>query len=458
MPLTPAARHTEPAGDYPAPAYAWYVVIVLTLGYVVSFLDRQIFALLVQPIREDLGLSDTQVSLVGGLAFALFYTLLGIPIGRLVDRRSRRGLIAIGVTLWCLMTAACGLARSYWTLFVARVGVGVGEATLNPAALSLISDYFPRQRRGQAIGFYNMGVSLGVGIANIVGAWAISLAAAAPALVLPWYGPLQPWQLVFMFVGLPGLLVALLMLSVREPPRRDKLRLAGPDGVVREELALADTLRFLGARWSTYATHFVGMSVVTIIGYALFFWVPTMFVRSWGWTIPDSGYAYGLITLVSGPLGVNLGGWLADRLYARGCHDGLMRISLYATALVFVPASVAAPMMPTAAGALVLLIPATLAGAAITAAGVAALMMITPNQLRGQVTALYYFVINALGLTIGPTAVALITDYGFGDPQALRYSMAMVAAGAGILALGFLAANLRLYRAAMLEAEGWDQG
>lgn len=211
------------------------------------------------------------------------------------------------------------------------------------------------------------------------------------------------------------------------------------------------------ARWKTYATHFVGMSVVTIIGYALFFWVPTMFVRSWGWTIPESGYAYGLITLVCGPLGVNLGGWIADRLYARGMRDGLMRTSLFAAALVFVPASVIAPLMPTAAGAVLFLIPSSLAGAAITATGVAALMMITPNQLRGQVTALYYFVLNVLGLTIGPTAVALITDYGFGDPQALRYSLAVVGAGAGILALGFLATNLRLYRAAMLEAEGWDQ-
>ncbi|MCC7489595.1 MAG: MFS transporter, partial [Gammaproteobacteria bacterium] len=181
MPLTPESARSDAAQDYPAPAYAWYVVVVLTFGYVVSFLDRQIFALLIQPIREDLGLSDTQVSLVGGLAFALFYTLLGIPIGRLADRRSRRGLIAIGVTIWCLMTAACGLARNYWTLFLARVGVGVGEATLNPAALSLISDYFPRHRRGQAISFYNMGVGLGVGIANIVGAWAISVATAAPA-------------------------------------------------------------------------------------------------------------------------------------------------------------------------------------------------------------------------------------------------------------------------------------
>lgn len=442
--------------DYPPPAYGWYVVVVLTLGYVVSFLDRQIFALLVQPIRADLGLTDTQVSLVGGLAFAIFYTVLGIPIGRLADRRSRRAIIAVGITTWCCMTAACGLARNYWQLFLARVGVGVGEATLNPSALSLISDYFPRQRRGRAISFYNMGVSLGVGIANIVGAWAIALATAAAPLVLPLVGTLRPWQMVFVFVGLPGLLVALLMVTVREPARRDRLRIERPDGKLSEEIGVADTLRFLRQRWSTYASHFLGMSVVTIIGYAFFFWIPTMFVRTWAWSIPEAGYAYGLITLVFGPLGVNLGGWAADRLYARGYRDGLMRTCLVAAVLLFVPASIIAPLMPDPAWAIAWLIPSTMGGAIITATGSAALMMITPNQMRGQVTALYYFVINALGLTLGPTAVALVTDYGFGDDGALRWSLAIVSAVASVLALGFLFTNLPLYRARVEEAERWS--
>jgi len=445
-----------PAADgntYPNEAYAWYVVVVLTLGYVVSFLDRQIFALLVQPIRQDMGLTDTQVSLVGGLAFALFYTFLGIPIGRMADRRSRRVIIAAGITIWCAMTAACGLARNYWQLFLARVGVGVGEATLNPSALSLISDYFPREKRGRAISFYNMGVSLGVGLANIVGAWAIQIATAAPALVLPFVGELRPWQMVFLFVGLPGLLVAALMITVREPPRQDKVRIERADGVASDDISIPDTLRFLGDRWKMYATHFLGMSVVTIIGYAYFFWIPTMFVRTWDWTIPEAGYTYGLITLIGGPIGVNLGGWIADKLYARGYKDGLMRTCLFAAIFVFVPTSIVAPLMPTPAWSIAFILPSTMAGAVITATGSAALMMTTPNQMRGQVTAVYYFVINALGLTLGPTAVALITDFGFGDESALRYSIAVLGVGAGVAALGFLAANLKLYRAGVIEAE-----
>lgn len=451
----PTAPDTAPGAAYPSAIRAWYVVVVLTLGYIVSFLDRQIFALLVQPIREDMGLSDTQVSLIGGFAFALFYTFFGIFIGRLADRRSRRAIIAAGITLWCCMTAACGLARNYWQLFLARVGVGVGEATLNPAALSLISDYFPRERRGRAISFYNMGVSLGAGIANLVGAWAIGIATAMPAVMLPFVGELRPWQLVFLMVGLPGVVIAALMFTVREPARRDRLAIATADGRRTEEISFRDTLRFLRARAGMYTTHFLGMSVVTIIGYAYFFWVPTMFVRTWGWSIPEAGYAYGLVVLIAGPIGVNLGGWIADSLYQRGYKDGQMRTCLISAVLVLVPASVIGPLMPTPALAILGLIPSTMAAAVVTATGAAALMMVTPNQLRGQVTAMYYFVINALGLTLGPTAVALVTDYGFADPAALRYSIAVVSLGAGLLALGFLAANLRHYRAGVIEAESW---
>ena len=161
---------------YPRPAYAWYVVVILTLAYMVSFIDRQILALLIEPIKADLGLSDTGISLLLGLAFGLFYTLMGIPLGRLADRRSRRAIIAIGITIWCFMTAGCGLAKNYGQLFVARMGVGVGEASLTPSALSLISDYFPQGRRGRAIGFYNMGISLGVGVAMILGGLVVAYA------------------------------------------------------------------------------------------------------------------------------------------------------------------------------------------------------------------------------------------------------------------------------------------
>lgn len=442
--------------DFPRPAYAWYVVVVLTMGYIFSFLDRQILALLIEPIRETLDISDTQISLLLGLAFGIFYTLLGIPIGRLADRRSRRAIIATGITIWCLMTAACGLARNFGQLFLARIGVGVGEAALNPSAFSLISDYFPRERRGRAISFYNMGVSLGAGLAMIVGGQVIAYAFDAPPVTLPIVGELYAWQTVFIAVGLPGLLIAALMVTVREPKRRDKLRVTADSGTISEDVSVKETVRFLAKRWRTYGTHFLGMSVVTILGYGFLFWIPTMFVRTWGWSIPEVSLAYGTVVLIVGPLGVNFGGWCADRMYANGYRDAHMRMTLIGSILLVV-SSALVPLMPTPELAIAMLIPATIGGAIPTATGAAALMMIAPNQLRAQTTAVYYFAINVLGLTIGSTAIALVTDYVFGDDAALRYSITIVSLGGGIFAIGFLVANLKHYRTSVIEADQWSE-
>ncbi len=442
---------------YPNPRYAWYVVCVLTVAYLLSFLDRQILALLVEPIRRDLEISDFQVSLLGNLAFGIFYTILGLPLGRAADRFSRRGIIAAGVTIWCFMTAACGLARNFAQLFIARVGVGVGEAALNPAALSMISDYFPRKARGRALTFYNMGISLGVGVALIFGGQVIAWVASAPPVTVPGIGELRSWQTVFILVGLPGLLIALLMLTVREPARRDRLQLRQADGTVSEDLSVRATVAYLRQRWRTYLTHFVGMTVVTIQGYSYFFWVPSLFVRTWNWTIPEISLAYGIVTIIGGPLGIILGGWIADRLYRSGYKDALMRTCLGGAWLLLIPGSILTPLMPNPQLALAMLVPVSIGGAMVTATGAAGLQMITPNQLRAQTTALYYFVINIFGL-LGPTAVASVTDFGFGDDNALRWSLAIVCSIASVIGLAFLTVHLPYYRRSVQEAEGWARG
>lgn len=446
---------TQDTQSYPAPGYAWYVVVVLTLAYMFSFLDRQILALLVEPIRADLGISDTQMSLLQGLAFGIFYTLLGIPIGRLADRRSRRGIIAIGITVWCLMTAACGLAKNFTQLFLARVGIGVGEATLNPSAYSLISDYFPRERRARPMSFYNMGVSLGAGVAMVLGGQVISWVYSQPQATLPVVGTLFHWQMVFILVGLPGLLIALLMVTVREPARKDKVSL-GKDKVADDVIPVREAASFLWERKKTYGTLFLGMSVVTIIGYGYFSWIPTMFIRTWEWPISKIAFVYGMVILIFGPIGVNVGGWLADRWYNKGRKAAHMRVTLIG-ALILVPASTAVPLMPTPELAALMLIPATIGGAVPTATAGAALMMIVPNQLRAQTTAIYYFVINVLGLTIGPFAIAVFTDQVFRDESMLRYSIAIVSFSAGIIALGFLITNIKHFRNSVIEADGWSK-
>ena len=386
---------------YPSPGYAWYVTVILTLAYIVAFLDRQILALLVGPIKADLGVSDTQMSLLLGFAFAIFYTVLGVPIGRLADRRSRRTIIAVGITIWCAMTAMCGLARNYLQLFVARVGVGVGEATLGPSALSLISDYFPAERRGRPLGFYAMGVSVGAGVAMLVGGQVIRLVNSAPPVVLPLVGELYAWQTVFLLVGLPGLLIALLMITVREPIRHGKL--TKTDGT--DVIPVREAARFLAGRWRAYAGVLLGMSGGTILGYGLLSWLPALFVRTWEWSIADVATVQGVVMLVCGAISVNVAGWLADRQFRKGTRDAHLRI-FAGFAAVMTLSAILLPLMPNGWAAAAWLGVNILGSAGITAVSTAALMMITPNQLRGQVSAIYYFIISIFGLTVGPTAVA----------------------------------------------------
>jgi MFS family permease len=444
--------NNSPNEEYPSGGYAWYVVVILTIAYMFSFLDRQILSLLVEPIKGDLNLSDTQIALLGGLAFGIFYTLLGIPIGRLADRRSRRGIIAVGITIWCLMTAACGLAKNFVQLFIARVGIGVGEATLNPCALSMISDYFPRERRARPLSFYNMGVSLGAGIAFLAGGKVIEWAYSRPAFSLPYFGELFQWQIVFIMVGLPGLLVAAMMITVKEPSRKDQIRTA--DGN-HEEFSIKQAANFLWERRGTYGTLFLGMSVVTIMGYGYFNWIPAMFMRTWSWSIGQIALWYGVIILIAGPFGVNFAGWLADRWYSAGRKAAHLRVTLLGCAIM-VPTSVAVPLMPTPELAVAMLLPQNVGAAMATATGAASLMMIVPNQLRAQATAIYYFVINVLGLTLGPLLIALVTDYVFVDEKMLRYSIAIVALAVGPGALWCLYRCIRYFRASIIEAESWS--
>ena len=438
---------------YPETRYAWYVVVILTIAYMFSFLDRQILGLLVEPIKADLGISDTKMSLLGGLAFGIFYTLLGIPIGRLADRHSRRGIIAAGITVWCLMTAACGLAKNFTQLFIARVGIGIGEATLNPSALSLISDYFPRERRARPLSFYNMGVSLGAGVAFLAGGAIIGWVYSLPPIVLPIVGEIYQWQAVFFIVGLPGLLVALAMVTVQEPTRKDKISVS--DASNNDVLSIRQAVDFLWERRATYGTLFLGMSVVTIMGYGYFYWIPAMFIRTWEWSMGQVGLAYGIVILIAGPFGVNFAGWLADRWYRSGRKAAHMRVTLLGC-LIMAPTSILVPLMPTPEAAVLMLLPQNVGAAMATATGAASLMMIVPNQLRAQTTAIYYFVINVLGLTLGPLLIALVTDNVFADESMVRYSIAIVAALVGPAALWCLYVNIRHFRESVIEADAWS--
>ena len=398
--------------------YRWYVVGVLTFAYLVSFLDRQILALMVGPIQEDLMLSDTQISLLMGLAFSIFYIFMAVPLGRLADNSVRRNIIVGGVTLWSLMTAACGLAGSYWHLFLARMGVGVGEATLTPSATSMIADYFPSGARGKALATYNAGVSLGTGFAMVFGGLIITYVSTSERHVLPIVGSVAAWQYVFFLVALPGLLVVLLMLTVREPARQETSAAA-------QNLSFRDVLTYLYGRRKIYIPLFLGMSVNTIVGYALFSWIPTSFARVHGWTMGDIGLGYGLIILATGPLGVFIAGSLIDKLHRAGQHNAELKVALLSIAICL-PGVVYLPLAATGQAALIAMIPASIGPAMTTASGSIAVINVTPNQIRGQTMALYLLTISLLGLSLGPTAVALLTDYVFADPAMIDWSISCV--------------------------------
>lgn len=430
------------------------MLIVLTTAYTVSFIDRQILALLIAPIRRDLHISDTQVSLLIGLAFAIFYTLLGIPIGRIADRHSRRGTIAWGIAIWCLMAAACGVTRNYMQLFYARVGVGVGEAALSPSALSLISDYFSKESRGRAISVYTMGIALGSGLAMILGGQLVTLAESARHVELPLIGEIFGWQRVFLVVGLPGLALALLLATVREPPRREVL--SAGTAAVAARLPFRQVAGFIGSHWRLYGSHFLGLSVAATLTYGFLAWIPSMFVRTWGWTIGQIGIAFGIVMIFSGIAGFYLVSALARRLHARGSSDVYMRVALYCV-LLGVAGAVLTPIFSSPYLALVMLVPMSVGMLAATSAGLAGLMVVTPNQMRAQASALYYLVVNLIGLTVGPTGIALFTDRVFHDDASLRWSVLSVSVLMGALAVALLTYNLAQYSKAVAASRAWSE-
>jgi len=429
---------TETRSAAPAP-HAWAVVAVLLVAYVLSFIDRQILSLLIEPVRRDLGLSDFQMAWVGPPAFATFFLLFGLVFGRLADRVRRTRLVALGIFIWCVMTAACAFVESAVGMFIARMGVGLGEAVLTPCALSLISDLFARDRVGKPIGLYSMGVSLGSSLAFILGGALFAWLTATGHDPFASLGVTAPWRETFLIVGLPGLLLVPVFLLMREPPRRERVGAAQP--------SLGEAARFLGSQARVFVPLFCGKAVFNFIAYA-HFWIVPLFQRTWGWELKSTGQVWGFTLLGSGLVGVMLGGWLSDRWYRAGRKDAALRVVWWGL-LLTLPLHALAPLMPSGELALMLFVPALVAAGAGSSAGSTATMLATPNEYRGQVTALSLLIASGLGQLLGPTSVAFTTDFVFRDPQALRYSLAIAVLVFSLVAFAVLSWGLRHYRAAV---------
>ena len=294
-------------------------------AYTVAFIDRQILSLLIQPIKEDLGVSDTQIGLLAGLAFAIFYSFIGIPIAKLADTKNRVSIISVGVALWTLMTALCGLTKTYFFLFLARIGVGVGEAALSPAAYSMIADYFPKEKLGRAIGIYVIGLYLGAGIALLVGSAVISIVSSMPPISLPMYGVIKPWQLTFLLVSIPGILVLLLLLTVKEPPRINN---SDPSDI--QNASFKDVVIYLWGLRKIFINLNIGICINGAVIAGFMVWIPEWLRRTFEVSIVDAGLIYGLALLIFGSMGPFIGGWISDYLAKKNYKDAPMRTVLYA--------------------------------------------------------------------------------------------------------------------------------
>jgi len=439
--------------------YAWYVVGVLLLVYLFSFLDRQILSLMVDDLKVGLSIErDWQVAVLMGPAFAVFYTIFGIPFGRAADTRSRKHTISLGLALWSLMTVGCGFARHFWHMAFLRVGVGVGEASLSPSAYSIIADYFDGSKLARAISIYASGIYLGSGLAYLIGGQAVSMLRGTTPWEIPILGMIPGWQKVFLIVGLPGLLVVpLVLLTVREPLRRGLVASRAGDG--KTELPFSEVYSYAKENWKVLATHNVGFALLSFSSYGTGSWLPSMFKRVHGWDVAQFGLVYGLIVFVGSAGGAILGGVIADWLAKRGYRDAKIRVGFFA-AWVWLPFGIAFPIIDDGALAMAVAAPAAFLAAMPFGVAPAALQEMMPNNLRGQMSAVYLFVTNLLGLAIGPLIVGAMTDYVFSEQAygigGIRWSLLSMTLAAHLVATVLLYKGMSEYRKARdrFEAQG----
>ena len=438
---------------YPPPARAWSIVLLLLLVYSLAYIDRQILSLAIEPLKRDLGLSDTQVSLLIGVAFSLTYAVMGLPAGRLADRFDRSRIITAAIIVWSAMTGLFGLAGSFLLLFVARLGVGVGEAPLNACAMPLISDLFPKTRLGRALGVYMLGASIGAGLTGIVGGHFLPDIVADRWIEVGGLS-LRPWQLMFVGLAAFGFVVALATLAIREPARHGRGMTQG----TRTAVPVAEVAAHLRRHWIAYLAVIWPIAASALMVFGASSWIPSFFIRSFGLAPEQAGEhirTWGAISLVCGMIGVFAGGWLTDHQVARH-KDGYVRALTVGVALAL-PGYGLFALMPTPELALALFLLAPIGAGIMQASASTAMMMLTPNRMRSQVAAVFFLIVTLIGSFSGPTLIAAITDYAFRDEAALRYSIAVVAfagLGSALFLLLFVRAAYRRSAEELAETEG----
>jgi MFS family permease len=428
----------DDSSPWPDPRQGWTVAILLALASIVSQFDRTVINLMVAPIKAAFTLDDTHFGMLQGFAFGIFYVLVSIPIGRLADRHERRVIIGAGLGLFSLFSMASGIARSYTQLFLTRIGVGVGEASLTPAGLSLLSDLFPPTRLGRAVSVFMMSAPFGQGLAFIVGGRVLQWLSNSPWLVSGPFARFAPWQVAFWMVGLPGLVLAPCFWLFREPARRGRASAA--------PLSLREVGAVVRERRAALVPMLAGFTMVPLVSYAYFIWTPALFQRTYGWSAAQVGLSFGLILIIFGTSGVYLAGWFSDRLARQGHLDAPLKVAAvgFAGCGLF---GALIPLMPNPIAALTLLAPAILLSNVPYACAGTAFQLIIPNRARAQISALYVTLTTLVGLGVGPIVVGLMTDHVFHGPSAIRYSLAIVVSVPAPIMLVLLLLACRPYRA-----------
>lgn len=452
LPQTAGPAAAAADTPWPRPAYAWYVVALLVIAYAFGVVDRIIIGLLVPAIKADLQLSDTEIGIVQGLAFAVFYTVFTLPVGMLIDRWKRVPVVWLGVFLWSAATVACGLAKSFWGLFFARVMVGAGESTTTPGSSSLIADYFPPQQRPRAYGVFMMGGSIGIGIAYLLGSVAIQMAEYVQGLLPGLLGGARQWQVVFYIVGVPGILLAVLMaLTIREPLRR------GTVTASTDRISLLPLWRELRTNRIALVAIMFGAIMNIMIVNAQLAWFPTLFFRLHEWTPAQVGTSLALVGVPFGLFSAITAGWVLTSLAKRGRQDGPILVMMLQCAVwaVFGTFKSLAPTPQLAlAGHVVTSLFATWA---VTSA-LTALNQVTPNQLRGQVVAVYTLFTGLVGVAVGAVGVGVLSDYVFTGPHGIAPSLATVCFLGGAAGIAVLVLGRRGYQGAVQRARAWGEG
>lgn len=424
--------------DEPGPnGRRWLTVAALVAASVLSRLDRVSFNLMAPSIQADLRLSDVQISLLQGPAFAAFYAAAALPFGWLVDRVNRSAVVGSGIALWSAMMAACGLAGGFGHLFLARAGVGVGEAALQPASQSIIADLFPKQDLPWAMTVFGVGAMLGAALAFVLGGAIISAVSALPPLVIPGLGSLATWQTSFLAMGLPGLIAApVIVRCIAEPTRqRRSVRPAAPGPFFQVHARLLALM--LG-----------GIALLMASSAASAAWLPKYFLQAFGWQAGTSGLAIGAAVLLGTMPGALVLGWLARLRIRKGQADAALRIMVLAH-LIAAPFEFLPFLMPNPLGFFLALAPALVLGAAYVGLGTTAVQTVTPQPFRGRMAAIYLLATSLAGMSAGPLCVAVLTQNLFADEALLGLSIGLTSLVCTAGAVLLLALSMSHYRRAI---------